>query len=146
VRGELLRGAVREATALLGRPYRLRGTVVAGQRRGQKLGFPTANLAGVEVLIPGDGVYAVGVTHDGKRWPGAANIGPNPTFGEPARKLEVHLIGFQGDLYGAELTVTFIERLRDTQPFRSAAELAAHLRADVLQAEWILETSKHFNE
>jgi riboflavin kinase/FMN adenylyltransferase len=134
VRGELLRGAVREAAAFLGRPYRLCGTVVTGARRGQTLGFPTANLGSVEVLVPGDGVYAVSVGHDRERWPGAANIGPNPTFSEHARKLEVHLIGFRGDLYGAALTVDFIERLRDTRPFASAAELTAQLRADVEQA------------
>jgi riboflavin kinase/FMN adenylyltransferase len=146
VRGELLRGAVREAAALLGRPYRLRGSVVAGQRRGQRLGFPTANLAAVEVLVPGDGVYAVRVTHAGRHWPGAANIGANPTFGEQGRKLEVHLIGFEGDLYGTTLAVEFVERLRDTKPFASVTELVANLRADVEQAGRLVSTSKEFNE
>jgi riboflavin kinase/FMN adenylyltransferase len=134
VRAALERGAVREAADLLGRPYRLRGTVVAGQRRGQGLGFPTANLEQIETLAPGDGVYAVRVERLGAVWPGAANIGPNPTFGEHARKVEVHLIGFHGDLYGQGLGVDFVERLRDTRPFRGREELIEQLRQDVEQA------------
>jgi riboflavin kinase/FMN adenylyltransferase len=141
VRRELVRGAVREAAVLLGRPYRLRGTVAVGQRRGRTLGFPTANLEGVEVLVPGNGVYAVCAEHAGRTWPGAANVGPNPTFGEEARKVEVHLIDFQGDLYGAPLAVDFVERLRDTKPFASVAELVAQLRADVEQARRLASQS-----
>ncbi len=134
VRRALLRGAVVEAAWLLDRPYRIRGVVGTGQRRGQKLGFPTANLERVPVLIPGDGVYAVRVHQGGTSWPGAANVGPNPTFGEQARKVEVHLIGFRGDLYGQELEVDFLERLRDTWPFSGVAELVAQLHADVERA------------
>jgi riboflavin kinase/FMN adenylyltransferase len=134
VKGELERGAVRQAAVLLGRPYRLRGVVGTGRRRGQTLGFPTANLEQVETLVPGDGVYAVRVCADGGVWPGAANVGPNPTFGEQARKLEVHLIGFNGDLYGRRLAVDFVERLRDTRPFANVEELVRQLRADVESA------------
>lgn len=134
VRAALLRGDVREATDLLGRSYRLRGRVVTGQRRGHALGFPTANLDQVQTLIPGDGVYAVRVPHGSNPWPGAANIGPNPTFGEQARKIEVHLIGFQGDLLGQELAIDFIERLRDTRPFAGPAQLIEQLRIDVENA------------
>src|SRR5262249_42326926 len=103
IRAALLHGDVREAALLLGRPYRLHGTVASGQRRGQTLGFPTANLDRLPTLVPGDGVYAVRVPVAGAVWPGAANVGPNPTFGENARKVEVHLIGFSGDLYGQPL-------------------------------------------
>ena len=94
-----------ERAQLLGRPYRLLGTVGVGQRRGQTLGFPTANLNEVDNLVPGNGVYAVRVhlnpasrmAHAWGCQPGrAANVGPNPTFGENARKVEVHLIGFRG--------------------------------------------------
>jgi riboflavin kinase/FMN adenylyltransferase len=131
VRAALQRGAVREAADCLGRPYRLTGTVEVGRRRGAGLGFPTANLGRTQTLVPGDGVYAVGVERDRTRWLGAANVGPNPTFGENARKVEVHLIGFQGDLYGQELAVDFLDRLRDTRPFGSVNELTAQLRADV---------------
>jgi riboflavin kinase/FMN adenylyltransferase len=134
VRAALQRGAVAEATECLGRPYRLIGTVGTGQRRGATLGFPTANLVRTETLVPGDGVYAVGVEHAGRAWAGAANVGPNPTFGENAHKVEVHLIGFQGDLYGRELAVDFVERLRDTRPFAGVNELVAQLRADMERA------------
>jgi riboflavin kinase/FMN adenylyltransferase len=134
VRNALVRGTVDEAADLLGRPYRLRGQVGTGQRRGQKLGFPTANLVHVETLVPGDGVYAVRVFWQGTAWPSAANIGPNPTFGEQARKVEVHLIGFEGNLYDQTLALDFLHRLRDTRPFSSAAELVSQLKKDVEQA------------
>lgn len=135
VRTALVRGAVRDAAALLGRPYRLSGMVGTGQRRGQTIGFPTANLEGVETLVPGDGVYAVRVFWEGQSWPGAANLGPNPTFNEEARKVEVHLIGFQGTLYGQRLTVEFVERLRDIRLFSGIEQLVAQLGKDMEQAK-----------
>lgn len=134
VRGALARGDVKEAITLLGRPYRLCGTVGTGQRRGQALGFPTANLAQVETLIPAEGVYAVRAHLRGNVWSGALNLGPNPTFGEHARKIEVHVIDFHGDLYGQTLAVDFLERLRDTRPFAGAQQLVEQLRRDVEQA------------
>ena len=123
---------------MLGRPYRLQGRVGVGRRRGRTLGFPTANLGPLFTAVPGDGVYAVRVPHGGTAWPGAANVGPNPTFGETARKVEVHLIGFSGDLYGRPIAVDLVERLRDTRPFAGPADLAEQLRADVEQAKRLL--------
>jgi len=76
-------------------------------------------------------VYAGLAYADGAGWPAAVNVGPNPTFGEGARKIEAHLIGFQGDLYGHELALDFVERLRDTRPFAGPEELKRQLRADV---------------
>ncbi|HZU38728.1 MAG TPA: bifunctional riboflavin kinase/FAD synthetase [Gemmataceae bacterium] len=137
VRRVLLRGAIAEAAELLGHRYRLRGVVGKGQRRGAGLGFPTANLEQMTTLVPGDGVYAVRALYQGRAWPAAANVGPNPTFGEQARKVEVHLIGFQGDLYGQALAVDFVDRLRDTRPFGSVAELVAQLQADIARATQI---------
>jgi riboflavin kinase/FMN adenylyltransferase len=137
IRAALATGNARMAATLLGRPYRLHGLVVSGQRRGQKLGFPTANIEQVQTLIPGDGVYAVRVSHEGRTWPGATNIGPNPTFGENALKLEIHLIGFQGDLYGKPLAVDFIDYLRHTRPFKDVKELVEQLRRDIDQARRI---------
>jgi riboflavin kinase / FMN adenylyltransferase len=142
VRAALTTGNVREAASLLGRPYRLHGIVGEGQRRGQKLGFPTANLEQMHTLIPGDGVYAVRIAHQGMKWPGAANLGPNPTFGENARKVEIHLIGFQGDLYGKPLAVDFIERMRDTRPFKEVADLIEQLRRDIDQARRIADDER----
>jgi riboflavin kinase/FMN adenylyltransferase len=134
VRGALLRGDVREATDLMSRPYRLRGIVRTGKQRGQSLGFPTANLEDIQTLVPADGVYAVRVHYHGRRWPGAANIGTNPTFGEETRKIEVHLVGFHGDLVGQMLELDLIDRLRDTRPFPGAAQLIEQLRLDVERA------------
>ncbi|HEV3237885.1 MAG TPA: bifunctional riboflavin kinase/FAD synthetase [Gemmataceae bacterium] len=138
VRDALLKGDVKRATRLLGREYRLQGVVSAGQRRGNQLGFPTANLEQIATVVPGDGVYAVRVKSAGTIWPGAANIGPNPTFGENARKVEVHLIGFHGTLYGESLKVDFVERLRDTRPFNGVTELIDQLHKDVAAAQTIL--------
>ena len=131
VRTALVQGDVRKAADFLGRPYRLRGIVGQGQKRGRTIGFPTANLEKIETLIPGDGVYAVRGWHGDTSWPGAANIGPNPTFGETARKIEVHLIGFQGELTGQSLAVDFIERLRETRPFANVDALVEQLKKDV---------------
>lgn len=141
IRADLLRGDVRTAAALLGRPYRLCGIVARGQQRGKLLGFPTANLEAVATVVPGNGVYAVRAWLDGAAWPAAANVGPNPTFGEDARKIEVHIIGFQGDLYGRELAVEFVERLRDTRPFAGVAELREQLRQDVERARQAAEVA-----
>jgi riboflavin kinase/FMN adenylyltransferase len=137
VRESLLAGYIARASRLLGRPYRLTGQVVVGQRRGAGLGFPTANLSDVKTLVPAEGVYAVRARiGDGQEWPAAANIGPNPTFGEMLRKIEVHLIGFTGgELYGQTLTIEFVARLRDTRKFASADDLVRQLREDVAQAE-----------
>ena len=138
VRAEILAGRLDVVFALLRRHHRITGTVVAGQRRGQSLGFPTANLGNVETLIPGNGVYAVRAIHLGKSCPAAANVGPNPTFGEDARKIEVHIIGFAGDLYGQSLTVDFVEKIRETRPFGSVAELIAQVQIDVERAKTIV--------
>lgn len=141
VRHALLLGRVEEVIGLLGRPYLLTGEVARGQRRGQTLGFPTANLERVATLIPVDGVYAVRAGVGQQVWPGAANIGPNPTFGEQARKVEVHLIGYRGDLYGQSLRVEFLARLRDTRPFAGPAELVEQLHRDVADARRVADAS-----
>jgi riboflavin kinase/FMN adenylyltransferase len=139
VRAVLLAGDVAAAARLLGRPYRLHGVVAVGQRRGRTLGFPTANLEPLLTLAPGDGVYAATAAVDGTTWPAAVNVGPNPTFGEGVRKVEAHLIGYQGDLYGRPLAVDFLQRLRGTRPFGSAAELATQLCQDVERARAVVQ-------
>jgi riboflavin kinase/FMN adenylyltransferase len=131
VRGALVAGDVRAAAELLQRPYRLRGTVVTGQKRGGTIGFPTANLEHLQTLAPKDGVYAGRASLGSETWPAAVNIGPNPTFGEHARKVEVHLLDFSGDLYGKTLAVDFLDRLRDTRPFPNVEALIAQLKDDV---------------
>ncbi|MCS6852388.1 MAG: bifunctional riboflavin kinase/FAD synthetase [Gemmataceae bacterium] len=141
IRAALLRGEVGRAAEGLGRPYRLRGVVGPGQGRGRQLGYPTANLREWATLVPRDGVYAVVVTAAGGRWPAAAHNGPNPTFGDTARKVEVHLLDFSGDLLDQPLAVDFLERLRDTRTFASPAALAEQLRADVDQARRVCEAA-----
>jgi riboflavin kinase/FMN adenylyltransferase len=132
IRAALLAGNVEEATRLLGRRYRLHGVVGVGRRRGRTIGFPTANLQRVVTVVPGAGVYAALAHVDtGRAWPAAVSIGPNPTFAEQEQKIEVHLIGFQGDLYDREIAVDFFRRLRDVRPFASVEELIAQLHRDV---------------
>jgi riboflavin kinase/FMN adenylyltransferase len=138
VRSALLDGDVAAAARLMGRAYKLYGEVGSGQRRGRTLGFPTANLERIQTLVPGDGVYAVRVDLGGLSWPGAANVGPNPTFGEQQRKLEIHLIDFDGDLYGQKLDVTFLKRLRETRSFAGLEDLVRQLRNDVADARRIV--------
>jgi riboflavin kinase/FMN adenylyltransferase len=133
VRAELLAGNVSGARQLLGRCYSLSGTVAVGQKRGRTLGFPTANLDNIATLIPADGVYAGRVSREGRIWPAAVNIGPNPTFSEHDRKIEAHLIGFQGELYNDTLSVDFHERIRATKTFSGAAELIHQLQTDIQQ-------------
>ena len=142
VRDALVAGDVRGAAGLMHRPYRLRGTVATGQRRGGTIGFPTANLEPVQTLVPRDGVYAGRAWRGAESWPAAINVGPNPTFGENARKVEVHLLDFSGDLYGQVIAVDFLERLRDTRPFPNVEALVAQLKQDVETARRIAAGGK----
>ena len=124
-------GAIDEASRMLTAPYRIRGTVIHGAGRGRTLGFPTANLGQPDTLLPGDGIYAGRAPADGGQWPAAISIGPNPTFGEGARKVEVFLVDYSGDLYDRVLEVDFLTRLRDIRRFSSADQLVAQMNADV---------------
>jgi riboflavin kinase/FMN adenylyltransferase len=143
IRQLLGEGRVADATRFLGRPHRLRGVVAHGAGRGAGLGFPTLNLTGVDVLIPADGVYAARAWIEGRgpAWPAACNIGPNPTFGEQARKVEAHLIGFAGDLYGQSVELDLVDRLRATRRFASRDDLLEQVRADVDQTRRLIEAS-----
>jgi len=131
VRERIRQGDIDAAREMLTEPHRVRGLVTHGARRGGSLGFPTANLEGVDTLLPGSGVYAGRAYTAGESWPAAINMGPNPTFGEPGFKFEVHLLGFDGSLYGQPLEVDFLSRLRDIHPFVSSDELKRQLHADV---------------
>jgi riboflavin kinase/FMN adenylyltransferase len=130
---------VARAAELLNRNYQIAGIVITGAKRGRTIGFPTANLGDVPTVLPGNGVYAVRATVEGRTWPAAANVGPNPTFGEDARKIEVHLIDFAGDVYGKQILVEFVARLRDTRPFNGVNELVSQLKQDVERASRVLQ-------
>jgi riboflavin kinase/FMN adenylyltransferase len=132
-------GDVSLAGRLLGRPYRLRGTVVTGDQRGRTLGFPTANLS-CATLVPGSGVYAAqAILPGGHVWPAAVHLGPLPTFGVKIPRVEAHLIGFEGNLYGELLTLDFIARLREPERFASPDLLAQQLKRDIAMAKATLE-------
>ena len=139
LRALLQAGDMPRARALLGRPYALRGRVVVGDRRGRTLGFPTANLhlrAGL--LLPPDGVYAVGVEVDGRAHEGVLNIGVRPTFAGKRRTIEVHVLDFGRDLYRRWLVVKVIERLRGEQAFSGPEALRVVTARDVVRARRVL--------
>ena len=127
-------GEVGIARQLLTRPYRIRGMVVHGAARGAKIGFPTANVDAIDTLIPADGVYAGRAYIDGRAHLAAINIGPNPTFGEHARKVEAHLLDFENSIYGRPIEVDFIDRLRDIRQFESPEELKQCVENDIASA------------
>ena len=133
-----------EARRALGRPYSMMGLVVRGDGRGRTLGFPTANLQilGAGKLIPPPGIYAVrGALRTGV-FPGALHVGPRPTFQGSSPTVELHLIDFDGDLYGERVRVDFVEHLRPVVPFDSVAALVDQMRADVDQARELLASDE----
>ncbi|MBM3999752.1 MAG: riboflavin biosynthesis protein RibF [Planctomycetes bacterium] len=128
-------GDVQTAARMLTQPYRIRGMVTHGAQRGRLIGFPTANLAGIDTLLPSHGVYAGRAIWSGRNGPAAIHIGPSPTFGEALPRVEAHLIGFEGSLYGELVELEFLQRIRDIRPFPSAVELRAQLARDIERAE-----------
>jgi riboflavin kinase/FMN adenylyltransferase len=131
IRQLLHAGETRRAAALLGRPPEVEGIVVRGDGRGRELGFPTANLDVPDgLLVPPDGVYA-GWTHDRRA---AVSIGTNPHFDGVERRVEAHLLDFEGDLYGARLVVELWDSLREQRRFASLDELVAAIGDDVERA------------
>jgi riboflavin kinase/FMN adenylyltransferase len=139
IRRLIAQGDVDRAARLLGHHYRLDGTVVEGARRGRQLGFPTANIQPRSgATIPADGVYAAWAWLEGRPHPAAVNLGGRPTFGEAERLLEIHLIDYEGDLYGQSLAVDFVRQLRGVQRFAGPEALAAQIQQDVQAARTLL--------
>lgn len=139
IREALKQGDVNWAYSGLGRYYSVTGQVIQGDRRGARIGFPTANLADIPTLIPGSGVYAAFAKIGDSEHAAAVNIGPNPTFGVERFKVEAHLLDFQGDLYGQTISLEFIARMRSTQPFDSLQALQRQLAVDIAQTKEIVE-------
>lgn len=131
IRELLCSRALLQAVDLLGHPYRLTGIVRRGAGRGRTIGFPTANLAEILTLLPAHGVYAGMTQLDGKRYPVAVSIGPNPTFGEHREKIECHIDGYSDDLYDRELSVDLLGEVRALESFGSVAELILQIHHDV---------------
>lgn len=142
IRNLISEGQAHEAGGLLGRPYVLRGEVVAGDYRGKTIGFPTANvLPDVAVAVPARGVYAGFVDVGGKRRAAAINIGVAPTFAREESKVEAHLLDFDGDLYGEVIDVGFIEKIREERKFSGVDELKAQITRDTERARRVFAES-----
>lgn len=143
IRERLLLGDIKTANRLLGRNYSISGIVTKGLGIGRLIGFPTCNLKVLEKekLIPVDGVYAVFVWHRSKKFWGVMNIGRRPTFQGDARTIETLLLDFNQELYGAQLKVELIERLRPERKFSDALALAEQIKKDIEQTRKILDNA-----
>ena len=136
IRRLVAEGRMDEAGALLGHQFYIDGLVVEGKRRGRELGFPTANLQTENELIPPNGVYATTATIDGIVHPSITNIGVRPTFGDSTKTtIEAYVLGYNGDLYGQQIRLGFVLRLRDERKFADVDALRAQMEADRRRAE-----------
>lgn len=134
VRNALAEGAMTDVTRLLGRPFALRGPVLHGDERGRTIGFPTLNIGvSADQALPPNGVYITRATlyDGGASYTAATNIGTQPTFAGTARRVETHLLDFEGDLYGQVVTIELLQRLRTEQKFDGVDALVAQIGADV---------------
>ncbi len=138
IRHHLKSGNVEEATRLLGRLHTVCGKVTHGYGRGGKIGFPTANLAAPDALVPGHGVYASFAVCQGRSYEAVTNIGCNPTFGNSEQTIETFLLDTDANLYGKEICLQFAAFLRSERKFASPAELAAQIETDVAASRAIL--------
>jgi riboflavin kinase/FMN adenylyltransferase len=134
IRAALQRGDVTVAARGLGRPYSITGTVESGAGRGRTLGFPTANIVSSRPLLVTRGVYWGRVHVDGRQHSAVVNVGVRPTFGETTLAVEAHLLDFTGDLYGRQVRLEFLDRLRDEMRFPSVEDLRAQVFRDIAAA------------
>ncbi|MEN8116475.1 MAG: bifunctional riboflavin kinase/FAD synthetase [Bacteroidota bacterium] len=138
IRAALENGNISKANDYLGYNFTLHGKVVGGKRQGRELGFPTANIEASDKykIIPGYGVYAVKVNTIGKQFKGMLNIGTRPTFNKNAdnRSIEVNIFDFSDDLYGKEITLEFVNKIRDEKKFSGVDELTEQLKKDKITA------------
>ncbi|MFC2059352.1 bifunctional riboflavin kinase/FAD synthetase [Chloroflexota bacterium] len=140
IRETLAQGDISETTKLLGRHFSLSGPVVGGRERGQSLGFPTANIGlNSHLALPNDGVYATRAHFGDRVYPSVTNIGTRPTFSESERTIEVHLLDFTGNVYGQQITIELVERLRPEMKFAGKEELIAQINKDIGQARKVLK-------
>jgi riboflavin kinase/FMN adenylyltransferase len=143
IRQALEAGEVEDAARMLARPFELKGVVEVGDRRGNQIGFPTANLAVSKgLLIPANGVYAAWAIIEGKPYRSVVNIGIRPTFGGVERRVEAHILSWGGDLYGVPLALRFLSRIRDERKFDGVEALVAQISADVEAVSQTFEDAK----
>lgn len=140
IRTAIKAGDIKAANTMLGRPFFYDGEVTKGDRRGRKMGFPTANQFFEEgFIVPAFGVYASTVRVRGERYCGITNIGVRPTFGKSKPRSETHIENFDDDIYGENIEISLIEKLRDEIRFSSMEELAAQIKKDSETAKLIFE-------
>ncbi|RSK27075.1 bifunctional riboflavin kinase/FAD synthetase [Bacillus sp. HMF5848] len=140
IRAVIARGAMNELPPLLGRHYTIKGNVIDGDKRGRTIGFPTANIAYGEYLLPPNGVYAVRCYVLDSWYIGVCNVGVKPTFQSdtPVPSVEVHIFNFEMDIYGEEVIVEWHDRIRAEQKFSSIDELKQQINADCIKAQELL--------
>ncbi|MGB2962989.1 MAG: bifunctional riboflavin kinase/FAD synthetase [Anaerolineales bacterium] len=142
IRRSIREGNMREAAAFLGRPFQISGRVISGENRGKSLGFPTSNLEVPEEMVNiKPGVYACQADVQGKSWKAVTNIGFRPTFGGgiESPRIEAHLLDFSRDIYGEQISLGFIDRLRDEMKFDQVSALTAQIQSDIDQTLQILK-------
>jgi riboflavin kinase/FMN adenylyltransferase len=136
IRQMITDGNVDQAAQFLGRPVTINGIVIHGAKRGRELGYPTINLEiPNQFILPADGVYAVFVTIGNDKYDGIANIGNNPTFNGIDRRLEVHILRYSGNLYGQEVSVSFLKHIRGQITFANSEELKVQISQDIQAAQ-----------
>ena len=139
IRKEIESGNVESASKMLGRPYMMTGAVEHGEKRGTKIGFPTANIGLTEPLvIPADGVYASLITFDNKEYHSATSVGVRPTFGQNRRTIESYIIDFSGTIYNKNIELKFIKRLRNELKFASVDLLVEQMKNDIEKTRQVL--------
>ena len=142
IRALVSEGRMEEAKTLLGRPYTLRGPVISARHIGHRLGYPTANIETGEQLLPPDGVYATGARVNGVTYQAVTNVGKNPTVAGQRRTVETYILRESLSLYGAELSVAFLARLREERTFPSLAALSEQIGQDVGAAKKLFDSEK----
>ncbi len=142
IRRALIQGNIEEANGCLGRSYRLAGKVITGDGRGKQLGIPTANLeVWDELVLPANGVYAATASLEGEIYPAAVNIGFRPTVNGHSLNVEAHILDFDADIYGEDLTLEFAARIRDEQKFPNLESLVAQIKSDIIKVRMLKPTS-----
>jgi riboflavin kinase/FMN adenylyltransferase len=141
IRDQLRRGDIETANTLLGRPYEISGTVVKGKSRGKTLGFPTANIHPANDIAP-PGVFISKICIDSKLFPSVTHVGTKPTFNEPETMIESYIIDYKNDLYGKNLRVLFLKKIRNEKKFETSDELSFQIKKDLNQAQGFFKKKK----
>jgi len=140
IRDALADGDMKKVASLIGRSFSLQGRVTTGAGRGSELGFPTTNLdIDPKQALPAEGVYATWAHIDDKAYQSMTNIGRRPTFGGNGRTVETYILNYQGNLYGRELKIDIVERLRGEKRFDTVEELKKQIAEDIKQGRAILD-------